>query len=822
LSSNPKDVAEYRQRIFEAISDLPSFQNLTDEQKERLADLYAEAWENRRQAILDRMLRDEIKKARDRDEISEDVEKKLQQSRNKILEIVNLGGFNNDDLVKILGERYGISASFTEEQRERIQKLADQLQDEDMNTAKRNKLAMEFAVELAGAMDVPVSEIISNWWTSSVLFGPQTIFSIGAAFLNGGYSIATIGTRKMLAKLVKGDIQGAIEESILMLKGFARYLGAFKQSGRRAWSYLWTGDVGLLGTGSTDILSEINNFDQLQRFQRHKLLAEKLAKDPRMVRRYVGVYLRFVSRLLTALDAFNVMVTKAGTASLALRMSGMSTDKIIEAEKMLNLKAYKDQVIRDYFDNKAPKTQAEKALVDSYAEAEMYRAINKLGGKMENADYLASESAMTMQPTGFGGVVYDAITGFFAQRQSNADEYLEKMKKDWISNKDLKAVTFLALAYLRQFAAYNAAGLTGSKFVRYASNKFNQGLSFIPFAGLLRQLEAKDDKIKGKDAFRETIYRNQIVSFVMLMVGYSVIKAIQDEPDDEERGNFWNGGWSNLTPDQKKQMLAKGQKEYTMGFKFNGRWYVFNYQNWPLNQILSAIGSMSDQIRFSPEKWDEKSALSKGVAGMVSGVKSTLEIPALSGLQELVGNRLASKDPTEKELDRLSRVASGWVGGFVPRILKDIDFYTQPELRKYEGLWEKTASHIPIYRRYIGEEYYDILGKQIKRNVIPGSREFMMGPTEPEYKILGALNARNIFLTPANAEYRMIGKGRNRRRLTQEEADAYSLETGRGYRDMLLRYGQRALQMPTERARAFLQDKAEEVRDRALKRAYRR
>jgi hypothetical protein len=822
LSSNPKDVAEYRQRIFEAISDLPSFQNLTDEQKERLADLYAEAWENRKQTILDRMLRDEIKKARDRDEISEDVEKKLQQSRNKILEIVNLGGFNNDDLIKVLGERYGISTSFTEEQKERIQKLADQLQDEDMNTAKRNKLAMEFAVELAGAMDVPVSEIISNWWTSSVLFGPQTIFSIGAAFLNGGYSIATIGTRKMLAKLVKGDIQGAIEESILMLKGFARYLGAFKQSGRRAWSYLWTGDVGLLGTGSTDILSEINNFDQLQRFQRHKLLAEKLAKDPRMVRRYVGVYLRFVSRLLTALDAFNVMVTKAGTASLALRMSGMSTDKIIEAEKMLNLKAYKDQVIRDYFDNKAPKTQAEKALVDSYAEAEMYRAINNLGGKMENADYLASESAMTMHPTGFGGVVYDAITGFFAQRQSNADEYLEKMKKDWISHKDLKAVTFLSLAYLRQFAAYNAAGLTGSKFVRYASNKFNQGLSFIPFAGLLRQIEAKDDRIKGKDAFRETIYRNQIVSFVMLMVGYSVIKAIQDEPDDEERGNFWNGGWANLTPDQKKQMLAKGQKEYTMGFKFNGRWYVFNYQNWPLNQILSAIGSMSDQVRFSPEKWDEKSALSKGVAGMVSGVKSTLEIPALSGLQDLVGNRLASKDPTERDLDRLSRVASGWVGGFVPRILKDIDFYTQPELRKYEGLWEKTASHIPIYRRYVGEEYYDILGQQIKRNVIPGSREFMMGPTEPEYKILGALNARNIFLTPANAEYRMVGKGRNRRRLTQEEADAYSLETGRGYRDMLLRYGQRALQMPTERARAFLQDKADEVRDRALKRAYRR
>jgi hypothetical protein len=67
----------------------------------------------------------------------------------------------------------------------------------------------------------------------------------------------------------------------------------------------------------------------------------------------------------------------------------------------------------------------------------------------------------------------------------------------------------------------------------------------------------------------------------------------------------------------------------------------------------------------------------------------------------------------------------------------------------------------------------------------------------------------------------MVGKGARRRSLTQEEADNYSLETGKGYKQMLLRYGQRALQMPTERARAFLLDKADEVRDRALKKVYR-
>ena len=402
-----------------------------------------------------------------------------------------------------------------------------------------------------------------------------------------------------------------------------------------------------------------------------------------------------------------------------------------------------------------------------------------------------------------------------------AEDYLEKTKKEWTTEKDLASALFLGLAYLRQFAVQNLGGVAGYKFIRFASNKFNQGISYLPMVGLLRTLEAKGDEIKGKEAFIETIHRTQVIGAVLTLAAIAVVKAIEEEPDDEKRGNFWNGGWQNLTPDQKKQMLAKGQKEYTMGFKFNGRWYVFNYQNWPLNQVLAAIGSMSDQIRFSPKQWEGKGSLSKSLAGIVSGLKSTLEIPALSQLGTLVGNRLASKDPTEQTVDRLSNVASGWVGGFVPRILKDLDFATQPEFRKYKTLWEKTASHIPIYRRYVGEDYYDILGQPIKRNVIPGSREFMMGPTEPEYKILGALNSRNIFLTPANAEYRMVGKGRNRRRLTQEEADAYSLETGKGCRQMLLRYGQRALQMPTERARAFLSDKADEVRDRALKKVYR-
>ena len=380
--------------------------------------------------------------------------------------------------------------------------------------------------------------------------------------------------------------------------------------------------------------------------------------------------------------------------------------------------------------------------------------------------------------------------------------------------------TRLALAYALQFIAYNSANLAGLRFARFAGNKFNQGLSFIPGIGMLRLFEADLDKthVKGKDAFMDMIQRNQFAGVMMSMVGLAILKAIADEPDDEKRGWAFNGGWANLTPERKQQKLAAGEKEYTIrvGDK------VFNYQNWPISSVLAAIGGLSDLIRYSPEQWNEKSIAGRLGSAAASGVFAASEIPALSQFQELFGSNLSSKDPNEKKLDRFSRVMAGWGGGFVPRILKDFDFLAEPTIKKYDTLWERTASHIPVYRRYVGDDYYDVLGKPIERKIYPGSREFMEKPSAPEYQILGKLNSRGIWLTPANAEHRMVGKGRNRRRLTQEEADAYSLETGKGYRQMLLRYGQRALQMPTERARAFLSDKADEVRDRALKKVYRR
>jgi len=817
LSKKASTVDEYRQRIFDAISSNEELKSATPEQKARLADLFSEAWESNRKRILDNQLERMIREQEAKGNLSKKGAEALQAKRMRIVEDINLGIFDNDELAKIMAEKFGIKSEFTDAEREKIESLIDILQDENLNRVKRNKAAYDLLETLSAQTDIPIAKLLANFWVSSVLSGMNTVFSIGMSVFSGMGELTTALSRIFISafsnpKQLPSDVAAAF-------KTLARTLSAVPRQANKAWQYLVTGDQAFIDPTMNDALK---NMDWAS-IGKNNQLAEQMAKSDKILEKVMGLFMRTVSRLLTALDLFNSGLTKEGSLSIVFRQLDLDPSKIEMLEKKSDLKAYKDDVITKYFGGNAPKTLNEKALVDSYALAEMMKALDELGSVSENADQMAMQGAMTLDPSGVGGYGYRAVKSLMKTAESGSDKLVERNLRKWDEAEDFsdksEAFVKLALSYIFQFVAYNAANLVGVRFARFAGNKFNQSLSFLPVLGALRLFEAEfdSDRIRGKEAFTDMIKRNQITGVMAAVIGYYVLKAIADEPDDEKRGAFINGGWSNLTPEKKQQKLASGQKEYTLGFGDT----VINYGNWPGSGIIAAIGSLSDLIRFSPDQWSEKTVPNKLLSAATSGVFSAMEVPALSQFQELFGSSLSSKDPNEQKLTKFSRVLGNYAGGFMPRILKDLDYLADPNFRKYETLWEKTASHIPVYRRYEGKEYYDILGQQIQRNIYPGSREFMQKPSEPAYKILGALNSRGIWLTPANAEHRMVGRGARRRKLTQEEADNYGLETGKGYKQMLLRYGQRALQMPTERARDFLLEKADDVRDRALKKVYR-
>jgi len=817
LSQSAKTVEEYRQRIFDAISANEELKNATPEQKERLADLFAEAWETNRTRILDGMLERMIRAEEAKKNLSKEGAKALQAQRMRIVEDINLGIFDNDELAKRMAEKFGIKSEFTETEREKINSLIEVLQDEGLNAVKRQVAAYKLLEVLQGELKIPVVKMIADFWVSSVLSGPNTIVSIGLAVASGAFELSTALSRVFIAgftnqKQLPSELAGAY-------KTLARLLSAYGRQARIAWQYLVSGDPVFLDPSMNDVTENM----QWGNIGKSNKLAEQMAKSDKILVKSAGLFMRTVSRLLTALDVFNSGLTKEGSLSIVFRQIGLDPAKIAEMEKKSDLKPYKDAIIQKNFGGTPPKSARDKAILDSYALADMMAELDKLGNVSENANFFGQQGAMTLDPSGLGGVGYRAIRSLVTNAEAGADRFLKQAQRGWndsAQNGDrILSGLELAFAYFMQFAAYNAANFGGVRFARFAGNKFNQGLSFIPGIGFARAFEAEFDpnRISGKEAFIDSIRRNQLIGVMLSVAGYQILKAIADEPDDEKRGWFINGSWGNLTPEKKQQKLAAGEKEYTIGI--NGK--VFNYANWPISSVLASIGSLSDLIRFSPDQWNDKNVAQIMASAAMSGAAAAADIPALSQFQEIFGNSLSSKDPNEKRMERFAKVMSSYAGGFVPRFLKDIDYAQDPNLRKYETLWEKTASHIPVYRRYEGKEYYDILGQQIQRNVYPGSREFMVKPTDPAYKVLGALNSRGIWLTPANAEHRMVGKGARRRSLTQEEADNYSLETGKGYKQMLLRYGQRALQMPTERARAFLLDKADEVRDRALKKVYR-
>lgn len=816
LSQKASTVEIYRQRIFDAISSEESLANLDDAQRNKLADLFTQAWESKRKAILDRMVDNAINQEEAAGRLTREGADALRSQRQKLVEDINLGILDEDRLMKHLADKFGIKSEFTEAERANIDRLLDILQDDKLNEVKRNKAGYELLEALSSATKIPLAKLLADYWVSSVLSGVNTAASIAMAVASGAYELTSGAFRILRAGFTNPKELPA--EIAASFKAMAEFLKAFGREGRLAWQYLVTGDRALLDPSLHNVRNDLN-YDSIGKTVS---LAERMAKSDKVLEKVMGIWMRSVSRLLTALDNFNSGVTKAGALPIVFRQLNLDAESLKQATEKYNLQLYRDRVIQRDFNGNKPTTAHDKALVDSYAKAEMMADLQEFGKFSENADFFGQQGAMTLDPTGVGGFIYSSIKSFTGGATNRADKFLAEAEREWkqadSADKTAKGLQ-LAFAYFLQFGAYNIANLAGLRFARFAGNKFNQGLTFIPGIGMLRMYEAtaKDSKIEAKEAFTDMILRNQTAGLLFAVIGAMALKAITDEPDDEKRGWFINGGWANLTPDRKQQKLAAGQKEFTIGI--GGK--VYNYQNWPISPILAAIGSLSDLIRFSPEQWNEKSVIGRLGSAAASGVFSAGEIPALSGFQTLFGNNLSSKDPNEKRLDRFAKVMAGWGGGFVPRILKDIDFMTDPGLRKYESLWEQTASHIPVYRRYSGEEYYDILGKQIERKVWPGSREFMKLETDPEYRTLGKLNSRGIWLTPANAEHRMVGKGRNKRKLTQEEADAYSLETGKGYRQMLLRYGSRLEQMPTERARAFLMDKADEVRDRALKKIVR-
>ena len=541
-----------------------------------------------------------------------------------------------------------------------------------------------------------------------------------------------------------------------------------------------------------------------------------------MFSRLLGHYLHFFQKFLTALDLFNAASAKEGSAPIAYYQTRKNREgpfDIKEFAKLRDFKAARKHVLNTEFAGVEPTSALERSRVDAWATQYMWQQISKLEGVLENANYNAQQGAMTLDPGGVGGMLYHAILSLQASQKKKAEDFLQEAKiaalQAETTQEKLVAKNKTALAYLYQFAAYNMLGAVGLKFARYAGNRLNQTISFVPFLGLARLNEKKG---VPQEMHSAQIIANQAVGFAVALGAYALLKAIADEPDEEKRGFGLSGSWDSLTPERKSQLMSSGKQPYTI--TIGGR--VYKYNNWPMGGIIAAVGSLADLAQYQPEKWNEKTLPGKLASGTLAALLSVGDSASLSQFSEMFGRSVQTRDPLDAAAHTLSKTTAGWAGGFIPRLLKDVDAYFSPEINRYKTPFEFMAREVPVYRRGVGKPLLDIFAEPVAPSRGPLSREFIEQPTEPEYRAIGRLNEHGVFLTPADPQNRLVGKGHNKRHMTDEEGLRYMQLTGKGYRDFVLRYSPKILSMPQDRAKQFVLDKADEIRDRAAKQSIKR
>lgn len=797
--------------LLELVKQNPQLQNLSAEEQQTLADALEKVWERERE----RQFKLQVKRLEMPGAKQEDQEKVVSATP-RIIKLINQGMLAEDAFYKAVGEQFGIK-EMSDADRKRIIELSEIIQDNAIPEADKAKEVRELVTLLQKYHKLTTAEILSNVWVAHVLSGVRTQFDMAMGFQNG-----FLNTVKKAGLVIykNPNAKGAKTAA----KGIQQFFVGLVDGMAEAARYIRTEEPGLVRSD----IEFINSYFEGGLKKGGLSTARKLRESDNKFLSALGSWLAILERVNTGWDVINYRATYQGTLAMA---------------QALNPKIYKEALMPTTADFKAMEERAKtmlgadatRAQIKSRAFQYIEDGVHLLGKNLDESfmqewkqmaaefNYDAKEAAMMVDPTGIGGLFYRGIMGITEKAETAAKARADKAKEELLDptlGRDQRFIrqVFPPLMYL---LASQARNILGVRFIRFTGNKINELISYIPIAGMARiYLEEGMTRNNELTIKAMSVQMNQLIATAIMIP--ALIKAMYDlEDDDEERGYIIQGPWDNLTPERKSQLMADGFKPNTIAFynKKTGRWTSWNYINWPSAGWFATAGSVSDYRRYTPEKWDEKTAAAKFMSGIYAGGSSFLDISSISQMTELFGRSTYSTDPATKGLEKVTKLATGYAGGFVPRIAKDVDLWFDKTVYKPEDTWGHIAKEMPFYRRNTGAPLRDIFYEPVQVSRTPWSRALQVSPDDPAYKALGRLNSRGIWLTPANPENRKVKRGGKLRDMTDEEANAYMAEVGKRYKEFVMKQGDRLLEMDVDRADELVSKYTARIREIAFKKA---
>ena len=622
------------------------------------------------------------------------------------------GEITQDELMDGIAKELGLP-SLNGETATKLMELAQQAEAKPEGVL-RNKILQQMVDTIQRTTPASPFDIIRDYWYNNALSGSRTL----AAILTGSWVHgAVMATQEALdAALLKGrPVVGARILQAYMtdtLEGLANAVDVFTTGDytRRA-EFAENMHRAFTGRGK---------LDSLEGWLKHGKLWQKA----------LGLT-SFVRRAVIGLDY---------VGAIATRGSGVIYNAMLDNPQQLEeaMKRFDKQA------NEAAKKQAVAELgkdakwVDRKARQLEILEEGISEENLQKAAVLGEIAALNADPVGaLGALVYKPLEGM-----------ARAIQKFTGASRDAS-----------QFAAFTAKAAAGLAFARAAINMTQNASNWIPLVGGVNWARALLGKKLPPNHWARTLAvmdgegnplsddRRRLVAaaqgsgLALAAIAYAMTQAGDD--DDKEKFDV-QGSWHGLTPQQRKDKMAAGQRP--LSIQIAGK--NIRYENFPFAGALAVIGNIRDKERKDGKRMDAGDAIQRLTDGWASGLFYMKDLGPISGFSQALGVSAYNNDEGAEALNRWAAQQSRTAGALIPfgSLVREVDTFFDPAVYKPSSGLDYWIRGIPFVRRAVGEgPEYNMAGLPVDNMLTPQSRFLARPQDDKVVEVLSNLIAKGVF-----------------------------------------------------------------------------
>jgi hypothetical protein len=732
-----------RQReLFDRVRADRRFATLTVAEQAELSQALFRAWERARNNIF----RQEFARLVDLPTVTKVTQARLSRALPRLIRYLNLGLLDQPAFLEAVAKQFGVP-TINQATLNKLQDLAEKAQAAPEGI-RRNKIQQQMLDLLHSDPDIDPYDLIRDVWYANVLSSMRTFIDVLTGSWLTGFTMAA----RASANVLVGGQAPAGQRALIAGRIMSAFIGAAGDGIAGAIDIIRTGDTTRLPDAQERLVKELGGLDK-------PLTLETLKRTGKGWKKAAG-QLSYVRRIMLGLD----YVGASGTRKAMILYAAATRDDgkaLNEAMKSFDA-GERSKAMAQARAEMGPKAKPIdiRARADEILEAGVSDEIHA------SANEMATLAALNIEPVGWGGHIYRMLGS-----QQN-------------------------------FLTFFARSVFGLSFARAAINMVQQHSDWMPGLGALNYARTAitqtpwfknlpDNsplRAMGLDVSperRAMILSAQIAGLGLTLAGMAIF--LMD--DSEDRDTEITGSWAGLTPTEKNQLRARGERP--LSIRIGNTWISF--KNTPFAAALAIIGSARDRQRFRAEKWKEANLVEHTVNTWLMGLAYVRDLSPLTAFSNALG--LSSYRSGETDYTSTGRwladTLGNWTTSMIPlsSMLKDIDAWMDPRLYRPNAGFDYWLRNMPFARRYANSgPAINALGEEVVVSRAPLSRWLSQENRSPLWDALADKAAKGVFIPVPEKGAPVIDRtSHQRRQMTGPEHYNYTLRAGRLWKQTIER-----------------------------------